>query len=317
MLKILIIGGAGFIGSQLVDTLLAKGNTVVVLDNLLRGRKENLSLAFKNKDFHFEQGDASDSRVVASILKKYSINYVFHLAANSDIQASAEDPSVEFHCTASTTWAILTAMRECGVKNLFFSSTSAVYGELDGQKEFSETNSPLYPVSYYGGAKAASEAFIHSFAYMNDMNALIFRFPNVIGRRLTHGVIFDFISRLKENPNILHVFGDGTQSKPYLHCDDLIKAIMLLYPVNKGVNIYQVGVGSCTSVRTIATMVIDEMGLKNHCHIAYGTSQTGWKGDVPHFAYNLDKIHQMGWKASMTSDEAVLLTIREALGKEK
>lgn len=314
-MNVLIVGGAGFIGSQLADALLADGCQVTVIDNLLRGRKENLSGAFKNKFFNFIEGDASDYFLVSSILRKFSIDYVFHLAANSDIQASVNDPSIEFHHTLSTTWAVLMAMRECKVKNLFFSSTSAVYGELGGQQEFSEEKSLHRPVSYYGGAKSASEAFIHSFSYMNDMNSLIFRFPNVIGKRLTHGVIFDFISRLRKNPNELRVLGDGSQSKPYMHCDDLISAIMLLYRTNRGLNIYQVGAEGTTSVKTIAEAVVDEMGLRNSCKIIYGTSQVGWKGDVSHFSYNLEKIHKTGWKATMTSYEAVLLTIRQSLGK--
>lgn len=309
----LVVGGAGFIGSQLVDALLDSGHEVTVLDNFLRGKEENLISAKKNKLFHLVRGDASDSQVVYDVLSERKIGYVFHLAANSDIQASANDPAVEFHCTASTTWAILSAMRKAGVKNLFFSSTSAVYGELDGQASFSEEKSLMHPVSYYGGAKAASEAFISSFTYMNDMNSLVFRFPNVIGRRLTHGVIFDFISRLQKNASKLTVFGDGTQSKPYLFCDDLVKAIMMLAFTNVGLNVYQVGVESCSSVKFIAESVVKEMGLAGKCDVEFGTSQSGWKGDVPHFAYDLSKIHAAGWHASMTSDEAVLLTIKDAL----
>jgi UDP-glucose 4-epimerase len=313
MHNILVVGGAGFIGSQLVDSLLTAGNKVIAIDNLFRGKKENLALASKNPNFSFEFGDANNQVFVSSVLRKYSIEFVFHLAANSDIQASAMDPSIEFRNTASTTWSVLSAMRDCGVKNFFFTSTSAVYGELKGSNFFSEDSSLLNPISYYGAAKAASEAFIHSFAYMNKMNALIFRLPNVIGRRLTHGVIFDFISRLKQNPNKLEVLGDGNQSKPYLHCDDLLRAILLLYPLNNGTNIYLVGVDSSTSVKKIAEMVVSEMKLSGKCEIVFEKKKTGWEGDVPHFAYNLDKIHSMGWHASMSSDEAVLLTIQEAI----
>ena len=237
------------------------------------------------------------------------IEYVFHLAANSDIQASANDPQIEFESTAKTTWSILTAMRNSGVKNLFFASTSAVYGEAELP---SKEDDCLNPISYYGSAKMASEAFIKSFSYMNNFNTLIFRFPNVIGPNLTHGVFFDFIYRLRENPKQLVVLGDGTQYKPYMHVSDLIRAIELLCWNNKNVNIYNVGVNSATYVRTIANMVVAEMGLKD-CKIVYGKENIGWKGDVPKFSYCLDKIHCVGWKASMTSDEAAILTIREAL----
>ena len=158
----------------------------------------------------------------------------------------------------------------------------------------------------------ASEAYIKSFSYMNGFDALIFRFPNVIGPNLTHGVFFDFICRLKQNPHQLTVLGDGTQRKPYMHVEDLADAILLLCWDNKGVNIYNVGVETSTSVKEIANMVIEEMGISD-CNVIFGDSNVGWKGDVPRFAYCLDKIHNTGWRSSMTSNEAALKTIKEAL----
>lgn len=309
MKSVLVVGGAGFIGSALCREL-TKTCDVVCLDNLMRGKKDNIEDLFNNSNFTFVKEDANNVPKVEKIIKKHNIEYVFHLAANSDIQASANDPQIEFECTAKTTWSILTAMRNTGVKNLFFASTSAVYGELK-KDSFSEEDS-LSPISYYGSAKMASEAFIKSFSFMNNFNSLIFRFPNVIGPNLTHGVFFDFISRLKKDPKQLSVLGDGTQYKPYMHVSDLIRAITLLCWDNREVNIYNVGVNSATYVRTIAEMVVSEMGLKD-CKIVYGTDNIGWKGDVPKFSYRLDKIHSVGWKASMTSDEAALLTIKEAL----
>ena len=310
MNNVLVVGGAGFIGSSICERFLSKCDVVICLDNLMRGRKENLLNIIQNPRFTFIEGDVNDVDLVKETIKKFRINYIFHLAANSDIQASANDPQIEFDCTAKTTWSILTAMRETGVKNLFFASTSAVYGELrnDSFKE----NDVLNPISYYGSAKMASEAFIKSFSYMNDFNALIFRFPNVIGPHLTHGVFFDFIERLKKNPNELRVLGNGTQCKPYMHVYDLINAIDLLCWTNIGVNIYNLGVETATTVKTIAEMVVSEMHLSN-CEIVYGKENVGWKGDVPKFAYSLDKIHSTGWEATMTSDDAALSTIKEAL----
>jgi UDP-glucose 4-epimerase len=310
----LVVGGAGFIGSQLCDSLLSQGDFVLCLDNLLRGNLSNIDKAIRNPNFVFVKGDASDPKLIESILNKYSLDNVFHLAANSDIQASANDPAIEFDCTCSTTWSILYAMRTCGVKNLFFASTSALYGPTIDDQPFNE-RSPTNPISYYGAAKMASEAFVSAFSYMNDMNTLVFRFPNVIGRRLTHGVIFDFIHRLRKNPKELSVFGNGTQTKPYLFADDLIKAILLLYPTNKGRNVFEVGVEGSTSVRFIAEQVVKEMGLKD-CKIVYGAENVGWKGDVPQFSYDYSKILATGWRPTMTSDEAVLATIRYALGKK-
>ena len=311
MKRCLVIGGAGFIGSYLCKELIASGCFVVAYDNLMRGKIENITPLCSNSNFVFVQSDVNDDFVLKQNIINYKINYVFHLAANSDIQASANSPQIEFECTSKTTWNILKAMKETGVKNLFFASTSAVYGKMIDERPFSEEDN-LNPISYYGSAKVASEAYIKAFSFMNEFNSLIFRFPNVIGPNLTHGVFFDFISRLKTNPNELFVLGNGTQCKPYMHVKDLVRAILLLVWTNNGVNIYNVGVETATSVKTIAEMVVEEMGL-NQCKIQYGTEDIGWKGDVAKFSYCLDKIHKTGWKAEMSSDEAALKTIREAL----
>ena len=311
MKRVLVIGGAGFIGSYLSKKLLEDGAFVIAYDNLMRGNKENISDLLNNNNFLFVQDDANNVSKLIEVVKEYDINYIFHLAANSDIQASALNPQIEFESTFKTTWSVLTAMKETGVKDLFFASTSAVYGEPKKGQLFKEDDT-LNPISYYGSAKMASEGVIRSFSYMNNFNALIFRFPNVVGPNLTHGVFFDFINRLHADPTQLTVLGDGNQCKPYMHVKDLVKAILMLCYDNKGVNTYNLGVETSTSVKTIANMVIKEMKL-NNCEIKYGTSNVGWKGDVPVFAYCLDKIHSTGWKASMTSDEAALETIKEAL----
>ena len=170
----------------------------------------------------------------------------------------------------------------------------------------------LKPISYYGGAKLGSEGIISSFAYMNDMSVLVFRFPNVIGPRLTHGVIFDFVKRLKADPTHLRILGDGTQSKPYIYVMDLVDAIMRFKDVEKGITLYNVGVETQTSVTRIAEIVCEKMGLPE-IPFEYTGGRGGWKGDVPVFAYNLDKIHAAGWRASMTSDEAVAKTVEMVL----
>ena len=239
------------------------------------------------------------------------MEYVFHLAANSDIQASAQSPMIEYKNTYSTTFILLECMRQCGVKKLFFSSTSAVYGEQMGA-EVSEEAVALSPISYYGGAKLGSEGIISSFAYMNDMSVLVFRFPNVIGPRLTHGVIFDFVKRLKADPSHLKILGDGQQSKPYIYVLDLVDAIMRFKDVPKGVTLYNVGVETQTSVTRIAEIVCEKMGLTG-IPFEYTGGRGGWKGDVPVFAYNLEKIHAAGWTAHMTSDEAVAKTVEMVL----
>ncbi len=312
MRNVLVTGGAGFIGSHLCDALINKGKRVICVDNLVRGRLKNIEHLSNNDQFIFIEADAGNKAQMLKVMRDYNIQYVYHLAANSDIQASAIDPQVEFDFTMKTTWSLLSAMSESGVKKIFFASTSAVYGQKGGES-LSE-DAILRPISYYGSAKMASEAYIYAFAHMNDMDALIFRFPNVIGSRLTHGVIYDFINKLKNDPSKLDVLGNGTQSKPYMHVSDLITCIMLLSERTKGVEIYNIGVNTESNVRKIAEIVCDEMGLIG-IPVYYGEENIGWKGDVPHFKYSLDKIHSVGWSPMLSSDEAVIQTVREVLGK--
>ena len=311
-MKCFIAGGAGFIGSHLADALLDEGHIVVCADSYLIGNPENIGHLSANKCFSFYEKDLADYSAVSEIFDKEEFDYVFHLAANSDIQASAKDPGIEYRNTFLTTYNILDCMRTHGVNRLFFSSTSAIYGErIKGA--IGETSGPMEPVSYYGAAKLASEAFIHSFSYMNDFNSLIFRFPNVIGSRLTHGVVYDFIAKLKKDGKSLEILGDGTQTKPYMHVSDLIDGIVRLRDAGKqGVQIYNIGVETKTSVTAIADIVCGEMGLKD-VEYRYTGGDRGWKGDVPTFEYDLSKIHATGWKAKYTSDEAVKKTVREVL----
>ncbi|WP_195282964.1 NAD-dependent epimerase/dehydratase family protein [Harryflintia acetispora] len=310
-MKALVAGGAGFIGSHLIDALLMEGHEVVCIDNFFIGTEENIAHLKGNPHFKFYRQDLTQLEPVLKIFQAEQVDYVFHLAANSDIQASAQSPLIEYKNTYSTTFILLECMRLCAVKKLFFASTSAVYGEQMGV-QVSEEAVALEPISYYGGAKLGSEGIISSFAYMNDMNALVFRFPNVIGPRLTHGVIFDFVKRLKENPSHLRILGDGQQSKPYLYVLDLVNAIMQFKDTPKGVTLYNVGVETQTSVTRIAQIVCEKMGLTG-IPFEYTGGRGGWKGDVPVFAYNLEKIHTAGWHASMTSDEAVAKTVEAVL----
>lgn len=310
-MKALVAGGAGFIGSHLIDALLNEGDEVVCIDNFFIGTKNNIQHLEGVNRFRFYEQDLTDFERVWGIFEKEKPDYVFHLAANSDIQASAEDPTIEYRNTYSTTFILLECMRRAKTKKLFFASTSAVYGEQMGV-QVGEEAVALKPISYYGGAKLGSEAMISAFAYMNDMSVLVFRFPNVIGPRLTHGVIFDFVKRLKDDPSHLRILGDGTQSKPYMYVLDLVEAIMRFKDVPSGVTLYNVGVESQTSVTRIAEIVCEKMGILD-IPFDYTGGRGGWKGDVPVFAYNLDKIHAAGWSAGMTSDEAVAKTVEAVI----
>lgn len=307
-MNMLITGGAGFIGSHLCSELVKKGNHVVCLDNFELGSRENLKDVLDNPLFTLTEGDASSISVLEHVIVENQIEMIFHLAANSDIQKSGVSPEIDFINTFSTSYGVLEAMRRKQVKKLFFASTSAVYGEKTDTK-LSEDVGELSPISYYGGAKLASEAFISSYAYMNNFDVTIFRFPNVIGPGLTHGVIFDFIRKLKMDPLKLQILGDGTQKKPYLYVMDLIDAILKVsLSEEKGVHIYNIGVESATTVKEIADMVCKKMGLSEVQYIYTGGNR-GWKGDVPQFQYDLSKIHRRGWKASYTSNEAVEKTL--------
>lgn len=313
-MKALVIGGAGFIGSHLCDALLEEGDEVICLDNFSLGKRDNVSHLSNNTSFRLYEKDASIGAELEEVFVNEKPDYVFHLAANSDIQASASNPEVEYKNTYTTTFQILSAMRKHNVKKLFFASTSAVYGDKRDVK-LDENTPNLAPISYYGAAKLGSEALISAFAYMNDIDVLVFRFPNVIGPRLTHGVIYDFINRLKADSENLRILGDGNQTKPYVYVLDLIEAIMKFKDtVSEGVKLYNVGVDSATSVTTIADIVCEEMELKN-VKYNYTGGEGGWKGDVPKFAYCIDKIHNAGWYAKFTSDEAVRETVKKNIGR--
>ena len=307
-MKILVAGGAGFIGSNLIDLLLKKGHDVVCIDDFFIGTKANIQHLENNEHFKFYEADICDQDNLRSIMNSEKPEYVMHLAANSDIQASAKNPGIEYEHTYSTTFNLLQAMRDCGVKKFFFASTSAVYGDKK-EELLNEKTAELAPVSYYGAAKLGSEALISAYTYMNDMSSLIFRFPNVIGPRLTHGVVYDFVRKLQSNPQKLEILGDGRQIKPYIYVQDLVEAIVQFMDVPQGVTLYNIGVETATSVTRIADIICEEMGLHDvkYCYTG-GTG--GWKGDVPKFRYDLSKIHAAGWQGGHESDEAVRLAAR-------
>jgi UDP-glucose 4-epimerase len=317
-MNILVAGGAGFIGSHLVDALLADGHSVVVADKLIFGDVDirhllNNEELMKTGKFKFYEMELANQANVSKLFSENHIDAVYHMAANSDIQKGGKEPSIDFNDTFLTTKVLLEGMRKANVKKLFFASTSAVYGEIL-DTELTETTGGIMPVSYYGGAKLASEALISSYTSMCDMNVVIFRFPNVIGPRLTHGVIFDFIKKLKKNPNELEILGNGTQCKPYIYVLDLVEAIVKLTKEWKsGEEVYNLSVNSeGTTVTKIADIVVEVLGLKD-VRYKYTGGDRGWKGDVPRFKYNISKVLSTGWKPTHTSDEAVRQTVMDAI----
>ncbi len=336
-LNYLVAGGSGFIGNFLCEELLKLRHTVICADKLIMGDK-NIQYILENPEYKerciFYKYELSDPVAVRSLFTEHHIDAVYHLAANSDIQKGGRLPDIDFRDTFLTTRVLLESMRESGCKNLFFASTSAIYGEK-GDKLLTETTGDLRPVSYYGGYKLASEALISSYVSMADINAVIFRFPNVIGPRLTHGVIYDFIKKLKNDPKHLEILGNGTQCKPYIYVSDLVEAIILLTKDflmesresqeskdESGSNekqgggteeIYNLSIeGEGTTVTRIAEIVCEEMGLRD-VRFDYTGGDRGWKGDVPKFSYDISKVLGTGWKPNHSSDEAVRQSVRDAL----
>lgn len=302
-MNILVTGGAGFIASHLIDRLLSEGHAVVAYDNLSLGRESNIAHHFGNPDFAFVKGDILDAALLDSVFEKHKFDFVFHLAANSDIARSHADPTVDLNMTYMTTFRVVDAMRRFGVKKLMFASTSAIYGDAHGE-EVKENFGPLFPTSHYGACKLASEGIIASFCENYGIQAFITRFPNVCGERTTHGILHDFVMKLKKNPAELEVLGNGQQAKPYLYVKDLVDAILfVICHTDDKINFFNLGVEGNTPVWKIAEMVIKSMKLD--AKIRYTGGERGWVGDVPKFRYNLDKIHALGWKASLSSDEAV------------
>lgn len=311
-MNILAAGGAGFIGSHLTERMTAQGHTVICADKLSMGSR-NIEHMKGNSRFRFYHADLADQECVDRLFQENRIDAVYHLAANSDIQKGGKEPDIDFHDTLLTTRALLEGMRKAGVKNIFFASTSAVYGEMP-DKILTENEGGLMPVSYYGGAKLASEALISSYASMCDFCAVICRFPNVTGPGLTHGVIYDFIRKLKKNPDTLEILGDGRQCKPYIYVSDLTEAVLhLTQSWRQGCQVYNLSVnGDGTAVTRIAEIVTEEMGLEK-VQFLYTGGERGWKGDVPGFRYDISKALAAGWKPRYLSEEAVRMSVRAAV----
>jgi UDP-glucose 4-epimerase len=308
-MKCFVTGGAGFIGSHLVDRLLEKNHDVTVFDNLSSGKKAFLANHFDNENFLFIKADLIDQKRVEKEIKDQEI--VFHIAANPDVRRGAEDPDIAKKDIIAT-YNLLDAMRKHDVKKIVFSSSSVIYGETPS-KPLSEDYGPLLPISVYGAAKLAAEGLISSFAHTFDMQAWMYRFANVVGIRGTHGVIVDFINKLRSNPNELEILGDGKQRKPYLYVTECAEGILHGFEhADEQVNVYNLGVESVTEVTRIGELVVEEMGLKD-VTFSYTGGKRGWKGDVPHFQFDINKIKKLGWQPSYSSDETVRKAIQDLL----
>lgn len=318
-MSVLVVGGAGFIGSHICEELLKRGMKVVCADSLVVKNEKTLNRLKAMDGFSLYKTDASDYDRLAKVFEENDIECIYHLAANSDIQFSATKPEVEYINTYSTTFQVLQCMKRYGVSKMFFSSTSAIYGDKRDDI-LDEKTGELSPISYYGASKLGSEALIHSYSYMNDIRSIIFRFPNVVGSNLTHGVIYDFISKLRNDARSLEILGDGKQTKPYIHVGDLVEVILYLtvdnqWNTDEKVDIYNIGSKGVTSVNQIAQYVCEAMNLRD-VTFKYTGGESGWLGDVPRFNYSTKKVESKGWKAKLSSNEAVKKAIEENINEE-
>jgi UDP-glucose 4-epimerase len=314
-----VTGVAGFIGSHLADCLLADctandGCRISGVDDLSLGKLEHLKTAQRNSGFRFAQADISDARHATECLREASAwggrpDIIWHLAANSDIAAGVADASIDFERTLLTTFAVLEAAEAVGVKHVAFASTSAVYGERDDL--LTEDSGPLLPISNYGAAKLGSEALLSAAAESFLDRVWIFSFPNIVGSRMTHGALHDFLERLESRPPSLTVLGDGSQTKPYLHVAELIAAMQFIVAhSNDRRNVFNIGpTGDGTRVSFIAERMIARCAPGTS--IAYTGGDRGWVGDVPHFRYSTEKLARLGWRPKFSSEEAVLRAIEE------
>ncbi|MFT8246076.1 SDR family NAD(P)-dependent oxidoreductase [Roseomonas sp. BN140053] len=301
-MKILVTGGAGFIASHLCDRLVARGHGVVAVDNLSLGRRAHLAQLDGLPGFRFAEMDVADAPQLRALFEAESFDAVFHMAANSDIARSHADPETDFGNTLRTTYSVLEAMRRNGVGQLVFASTSAIYGEVQGRVR--EDHGPLLPISHYGAAKLASEAFISSYGENYGIRSWMARFPNVVGERSTHGAVYDFVRKLRRTPGRLEVLGDGTQVKPYLHVADLLDGILLAWGrMSDRTNVFNLGGTTRCTVRRMAEIVVEESG--SDAVIDFTGGDRGWIGDVPSVDYDTGRIRALGWEPRLDSEAAV------------
>ena len=308
-MRILVTGAAGFIASNLIPRLLNRGDEVAGADNFFLGKRAYVA---QHPNFRFHELDLLELDKVVALMDEFKPDRIWHLAANSDISYGTKYTDFDLKGGTLVTYNVLEAMRRAGVKEIVFSSSGAVYGEPVTMPT-PEDYGPILPISLYAASKAACEALITAFAHNYDIRAWIFRFGNIVGPNPTHGVIHDFVLRLREERTKLVVLGDGSQAKPYVYVDDCLDGMEFGVANAKSlVNYYNLAVDDQTSVREIADWTIEAMGIKRGAiDVQYGDSPRGWRGDVPYVKLDTRKMTALGWRPKLSSNEAVRRTIRD------
>ncbi|WP_265108286.1 NAD-dependent epimerase/dehydratase family protein [Halosolutus halophilus] len=300
--RILVTGGAGFIGSQLSDRLLADGNEVVVVDDFSNGREEWVPAGAEVLEADLTNRDAVTDAIDADL------DLVFHLAARKD--PNDDDPRGQFDENTTMTHLLLEACRDAGVEGFAFASSSTVYGEAP--RPTPEDFAPLEPISVYGASKLGEEGLVSTYAHSHGLTAWTFRFANVVGPRLRGAVIPDFLEKLRANPESLTILGDGRQEKSYLHVDDCVDAMCHVVDRAGADDVesdggatytYNLGTRTTTSVDRIADIVSDVLDLDPDYE--YTGGDRGWTGDVPRMRLSIEKLAAIGWTPNLESDDAV------------
>lgn len=302
----IVTGCAGFIGSNLVDDLLAKNHTVIGIDNLSTGNLFFLENAKKNTRFNFIELDLKEYDLLPKIF--YNSDIVFHLSANADIKDGLQNPRKDLEENTMVTFNILNAMREKSVKKIVFASTGSIYGEAKTIPTSEDSEFPIQ-TSLYGASKLACEGLIASFCEGYDFQSWIFRFVGILGSRYTHGHVFDFYKKLLIDPNNIHILGNGKQKKSYLNIEDCIDGISFaIENSNAKVNIFNLGLDEYCEVNDSLNWIIDELQLNPN--ITYQGGERGWIGDNPFIYLNVNKIKKLGWTPKKNIKESVIETIR-------
>jgi UDP-glucose 4-epimerase len=299
-----IVGGAGFLGSHFIDRLLEDGDEVTVFDNFSSGREWHLEPHADDERLKVERGDVKDLPALTEAMRGHEV--VIHLASNPDIARAATEPAIDFDEGTLLTHHVVEAMRVTSTRTILYASGSGVYGDI-GETEADEDHGPLEPISTYGASKLAGEGLIAAYCHMFDLRGGAFRFGNVVGARQTHGVGFDFVRSLLDDPERLRILGDGSQSKSYIHVRDVVDAVLTaLERTEQAFRTYNVATGDYITVTEIADLAVECVGLEpGSVEYEYTGGERGWKGDVPVVRLDTSRIRALGWQNEMGSRESL------------